>query len=438
MGYIFSSAEVLNRRTTFIAAYNIATEKLRKSPGDAYKFAVDAVEATQGIYNKGNRPNWARGKVGATVFTFKQFNIMYLELFKRLWTRNPKAALIMLGILLLAAGLEGMPFYEDVTDLLDTILQWLGYNVVLRAEIRRATTTAAKAVLGEKAGEVSAKLLLRGISAVIPIDIHSRLGFHNVIPGTSILKQSETDKAGEIAEAVGPLGGLIEAMGNALEDFARGRVLQGIFDVTPRAGQNWWKGIEGLVTGKFTDQKGRVMYDDVTRGEAIIKFIGFNPVRMAEEGKARRELRQESNLVKVRKDEIIDDLVAGNREYSRALDSLEAWNSAHPNQRIKEPSDETIERVLKGGKYVSVGAGEQARVEREIMDRLVSGLKQIENGLGKQEAWNQRNPETPMQITPQQVRQRVRAGEATSKDRFLKATPKAMRERAAERLGIDE
>lgn len=437
-GIFFSSAEVLNRRTTFIAAYNIATEKLRKSPGDAYKFAVDAVEATQGIYNKGNRPNWARGKVGATVFTFKQFNIMYLELFKRLWTRNPKAALIMLGILLLAAGLEGMPFYEDVTDLLDTILQWLGYNVVLRAEIRRATTTAAKAVLGEKAGEVSAKLLLRGISAVIPIDIHSRLGFHNVIPGTSILKQSETDKAGEIAEAVGPLGGLIEAMGNALEDFARGRVLQGIFDVTPRAGQNWWKGIEGLVTGKFTDQKGRVMYDDVTRGEAIIKFIGFNPVRMAEEGKARRELRQESNLVKVRKDEIIDDLVAGNREYSRALDSLEAWNSAHPNQRIKEPSDETIERVLKGGKYVSVGAGEQARVEREIMDRLVSGLKQIENGLGKQEAWNQRNPETPMQITPQQVRQRVRAGEATSKDRFLKATPKAMRERAAERLGIDE
>ena len=46
--------------------------------------AARAVHETQFIYNKGARPNWARGPVGATIFTFKAFSINYLEFLKRL------------------------------------------------------------------------------------------------------------------------------------------------------------------------------------------------------------------------------------------------------------------------------------------------------------------------------------------------------------------
>ena len=101
-GGFFAMAEAFNRRTTFIAALRIA--KAQGMP-NAYDFAVKAVYDTQGIYNKGNRPNWARGSVGATIFTFKQFSIAYVEFLKRLpWQQR----IIALLVLTLAAGLGGL------------------------------------------------------------------------------------------------------------------------------------------------------------------------------------------------------------------------------------------------------------------------------------------------------------------------------------------
>ena len=51
---------------------------------DPYSFAVRAVDETQGIYNKVNRPNRARSSVGRALFTFAQFRIMNVELLRRM------------------------------------------------------------------------------------------------------------------------------------------------------------------------------------------------------------------------------------------------------------------------------------------------------------------------------------------------------------------
>lgn len=42
---------------------------------DAGRFAARAVEETQFTYNKGNKPQRARGSIGSVLFTFKQFII---------------------------------------------------------------------------------------------------------------------------------------------------------------------------------------------------------------------------------------------------------------------------------------------------------------------------------------------------------------------------
>ncbi|HMW53595.1 MAG TPA: PLxRFG domain-containing protein, partial [Rhodocyclaceae bacterium] len=82
-GSFFSLAEHFNRDVAFIAAYRSALQR-NLSDEQAYEFAKDAVRETQGVYSRANRPNWARGAVGATIFTFKQFTISYLEFLKRL------------------------------------------------------------------------------------------------------------------------------------------------------------------------------------------------------------------------------------------------------------------------------------------------------------------------------------------------------------------
>jgi hypothetical protein len=110
-GSLFSLAESFNRRTTFVAAYRIAQTHVAGAAraagvANAFDFAEKAVEDTQGLYNRGNRPNMARGALGATVFTFKQFSIAYLEFFSRL----PRREKLLAGALLIAgAGIQGAP-----------------------------------------------------------------------------------------------------------------------------------------------------------------------------------------------------------------------------------------------------------------------------------------------------------------------------------------
>ena len=102
---------------------------------DAYKFAEKTVDDTQFVYNKGARPNWARGAVGATLFTFKTFTVSMLEVIGK---ASPKAEALIGAALILVAGIKGLPFEEDAGDIIDTIGQALGYRTNSGKEIELA------------------------------------------------------------------------------------------------------------------------------------------------------------------------------------------------------------------------------------------------------------------------------------------------------------
>src|SRR5439155_6311231 len=131
-----------------------------------FAFASNAVAETQGIYNKANRPNWARGAVGGTLFTFKQFSISYLEFFKRLPKRE---RMLAMAILILVAGGQGLPFADDMDDVIDTIGQKLGFNTQSKLWKQQVLTKA----LGAPAADV----ILRGVTGMLgsPIDGAGRM-----------------------------------------------------------------------------------------------------------------------------------------------------------------------------------------------------------------------------------------------------------------------
>lgn len=333
-GSIFSVTEIFNRRTTALSAYRIAVEN-GKLYEEAKAEAVKAIKETQGIYSKANRPMWGRGVLGAPLFTFKQFSVMYLELFARL---PAKQKLMMLGLLMMASGAEGLPFAGDLEDLIDTIGQWLGYG------------TNSKRWIKEKVGGTPVgDFFLKGVSSVAPIDVQGRLGMNNLIPGTAILKQSSTDKGRDVKEFFGPMGGLFTAASDSLELLAKGQVARAVKAASPRAIQGIATGAEMALTGKATDKYGRKTFD-ATPVEAAEKFVGFNPSRMAEESQVKMGLMQDKQLLTVRTEEIVNDMAQAKidrdaKAQREAMDKWRKWNADNPDLKIPAIHTKVANRI---------------------------------------------------------------------------------------------
>ena len=364
-GRPFALAETYNRRLTFAAAYNMAKENpsILKQARSAspYSFAVKAVQETQGIYNKGNRPNWARGALGATVFTFKQYSISYLEFLQRL---PRKQQLQAIGILFLLAGINGLPFGDDIEDLIDTIAQMMGYNLHSRSKLRELAIDT----LGETAGD----FIVNGASSLpgSPIDVQARMGLGNLIPGTGILKRSTADKTRDVAEAVGPAGGMAISIGQGIGSLMQGDIGSAAMAAAPNAAKNAVSGGKIWATGQYRDQSGRLIAKDVGAIDGIWKMIGFSPSSIAKESR----------------------VVSGER------------------QRIALARD----------------------VESKIADRWAEAIvEQDADKLSESKMaladWNEKNPDTPIRITLPQIRQRVRAMGMDRRERLVKSAPKELR-----------
>jgi hypothetical protein len=329
-GAMFQAAEVFNRRTAFIAAYQTAKAEGMKNP---MAFAEDAVNQTQGIFNKGNRPNWARGAVGATIFTFKTFTIQYVEFLVRLSKAGPegkKAAALALGMLVVLAGVRGLPFAGDAEDLLDTVAQALGYNFTTRA----AMNDWAVKMLGEDLAEV-AQYGFSGFAGM-PFDVSQRLGMHDLLPGTGILKKSETRKEDQVLEAFGVAGSFVR---DALRGEAR-----------PIAIRNLDKAIDIANTGMYRDTRGRKVID-ADGFDAFMKAMGLQPGNVGRESRAISSQYELQTLFRVVKGEISEQLALGRFEgdaekVTAAREALERWNEQNPEARIQINNAAILRRVL--------------------------------------------------------------------------------------------
>jgi predicted RNA methylase len=334
-GSFFSLAESFNRKATFIAAFRMAqdftaADFAKAGVADAYGFAEKAIHETQGIYNRGNRPNWARGAVGATVFTFKQFSVSYLEFVKRL---PRKQQVLALAILVMAAGAQGLPFAEDIEDMIDTLGQSLGYATNSKRALRKALSST---FLGEEFGN----FITGGASALpgVPLDWQGRLGMSNLIPGTSLFKRSSDDKLKEAFEVLGPVGSLVTSITNAV---SRGQTgdWQGIFRMgAPVAVQNMLKAVDMMQTGSYRDSKGRSV-EKTDNWDAFIKGIGFQPSDVAQKAEKVYGTYQDTQLNSVVRSQITERWARGAFEKDPAMvaDAIAAmrdWNEKNPTMRI--------------------------------------------------------------------------------------------------------
>ena len=310
--------------------------------------------------------------MGRTVLTFKQFSIMYVELLSRMVKKGgpegKRAALIMLATLMLVAGEEGLPFAQDLDDLIDTLGQLFGYDTNMKRWKRRH----AHEIMGKELGD----LFLYGISSQLPLDFAGRLGMGNLIPGTGLLKPStDQNQTREVAEVFGPSAGLISQIADAYGAAVEGNMGKALQNLAPTAVKNALAGGEMAVKGYATDTKGRKVVE--TDGlDAAFKSIGFQPTQVARETRKTMPVYQDIALQKRMESSIVAQ-----------------WAQA-------------------------IASGDNKAAEKQ-QKRLTD--------------WNRDNPDTPIKITPDQIRNKARQM-ATEKDaRLLKQAPREMRGR----LGLD-
>jgi hypothetical protein len=116
--FFFGTAEIINRESMWLAAYNLAKKKGLYTEA-AYDFAEQIVQDTHFAYGQGSLPPFARGgkpaKVARSMYTFRSYTHNLLSLYRHLGKNHQGMSLGRALLYLLAfGGLGGIPLYESL------------------------------------------------------------------------------------------------------------------------------------------------------------------------------------------------------------------------------------------------------------------------------------------------------------------------------------
>jgi hypothetical protein len=287
----FAKTEQYNRRVTALASYRLDKQRMLDASGKKtlsakekqalHDRATDAVNYSQGNYDSFNRPSWAQGSVFKYMWMYKQFQVITVELMRNL---GHKEMYIMLGMLVIASGLKGVPFGDDLMDLVDTLLQKFG--------LKWAGLEAEMSLALEAAGVPSALVFRGALDYYLGVTMSTRLGMGDLVPGTGMFKAgAEMDR--ELEAIIGPVygawfgsSGAVNSMTTALQYVAEVVGVKddvtSLSDVLRTGGgfsavKNYAKGFITLMDGSITNERGQVVAKDAGLKDVISQLIGFYP-----------------------------------------------------------------------------------------------------------------------------------------------------------------
>ena len=335
----FTFAETVNRRTTFTAAYRVAKNLRQSDPqqfgpegrwADEYDFALRAVEETQGIYNKYNRPAWARQGWGSVLYTFKSFPTIMVELAANM---TPKGRALMLGTLFLSAGFTGLPFMEDLMDASAALAKLLGIEDPRLRDPERAVREVFSFVDAVSPFANTTDMLMHGIADSSGVNISGRLGLGRIVPGMEGLAAWDFGKFAW--DFIGPAGQpLIQELGT-LPDALRGDALSFFKGQPIKAVRDAAKAYEAWQSGAELDSRGYVVAP-VSPHQVLLRAIGFTPTEAARQYEASAYLRRSRDFMLQKREDLSNDLAAAiqaddREEIDRILEAVAAWNDSRDN-----------------------------------------------------------------------------------------------------------
>jgi len=347
----FRVTEKLSRRVAFIAAFELA-----KSRGatyeQAFEVAKNAVRSTLFEYAKWARPAFMRGK--KSVF-FLFWTFMQHMAFVLFGGEGAKTALLVWLGLFVSAGIQGLPFAENLMDLFDwsatRVKKALGSrdpHTDVRLAIREWLTTFTDNPdifmhgLSRYYG-LGPLHLLNSVGIPVPnVDISGSISLGRMLPGTQELfgpATSVDEKAGRtIIDLMGPVAGIpymfFKAVGDDNPDSWKRweRAMPSAMKAANRAWRLYEREAEefkgGGVVVPFDP------YDSQHMAELIAQAFGFTPTRLNQRYELRahqedlkefylswrkRLLMQYEYVTRVRDPEGLKDVREAIRQFNQAV-----------------------------------------------------------------------------------------------------------------------
>ena len=296
----FSYTEQMNRRITALATYRLEKRKRmaanpqltdadfqqtddlvdQNAQPDLFALeekAVEVVNKSQGDYAMYNRPDIARGTWAQYIYMYKQFTVIATQLVR---TLPPAGRVYYLTALMAVAGLKGLPFADDLADLIDTLAQLFGIKV---PPVELAVGKFVEDVTGSTA---AAQFVLRGGLDQIGGGgtYSSRLSLGDLIPGTGIFLEGASTPQ-ELKNIAGPIFSAMAGTVTTTIDLAKapfkadvGGELLRIGQASPIAGlRNIMDTATYYQSGSVINSRGMTVTRDVGMGVLLTRLLGFYP-----------------------------------------------------------------------------------------------------------------------------------------------------------------
>lgn len=366
--YLFRHAEKFNREVVFIAARDLALQA-GMSNEDAFLAGRKAVQTTMFEYAKWNRPEFMRGK--KSVF-FLFWNYMQHLSYLAFGGEGFKTSARIWMMLLVGAGLLGLPFAEDFLDLVD----WSGTQVREalgsqdpKLDLKRDLRELAQTVTDQPdlvMHGLSRYYGLGGLHALellgIPIpntDVSGSLSAGRVLPGMEKLTSSEPDPDKRLGQALVDTLGPVAGIGYA---FARTLV-----DTNPDEWKKWERAMPSALRGVSQSLRRGIRGEETFRGggaiatfdpldmqqraEVVANALGFAPTRLNQVQELRSSQEELRKYWTTRRALAIENyalaVMSQDQEVlADARDNLRRYNETVVDPRLRISSD-TIKRSIK-------------------------------------------------------------------------------------------
>ena len=334
--WTFNVTEQASRRTFGLTAYRLEYARKRAagmSEADAaaaaQQFAVQALQFTMGEYSVLNRPPAWRSGIQSFMYMYKVFPTTSVQMFMNM-SRGGKVG--MLVALWMLTGLTGLPFAEDLEDLIDTLAQKLKVS-----GWQGARYEAAQFIDGIFPG--MSPLFLKGIvNNVLPADIAGRTSLGDLLPATDVLLAG-ADVTRGVSEIAGPAPAMLLGTAQFATDllsvpFSATTTLETAAREAPvtmiRALADAYAYTQ---SGAVVDRRGYTVSPDMDVATVITRALGFYPAAAANQYEmirsAKRMTDYQREVVTGYRTAWVSAMMRDDREFARQIEeSVEDWNAA--------------------------------------------------------------------------------------------------------------
>jgi hypothetical protein len=231
----------------------------------------------------------------------------------------------------MVSGALGLPFANAFAGIYNNFMRDEDKPEDVRISIRNWADTVF--------GHDVAGLLMHGLPNLAGVD-SSTFGLQGILPGSDFLASRMLWKDRSEAQArsmLGPAVSLGLDLGDAFSKMSDGYWLKGIEAALPVGLRTYFKAEELARLGHYTDSKGNPIPLKPGAGDVAWRALGFQTADKAEQGEAARDFYTNQQLLKHRRDVIVDNFYKGVSDPSKiaqASQDMQAFNAKNPTQPI--------------------------------------------------------------------------------------------------------